>query len=182
MLAILRQIGVGLGLPFEILIKHFTASYSAARAALLEAWKVYRARRMFLANNWCQLVFEAWMYEAVALGRINAPGFFTDPILHRAYLNSQWVGDAPGQIDPSREAEAAMVRIDGVLSNRKIETMELTGRNWEDVYRQSVKEQELLAEGNLLPSAPSPLGTPTVPPQPDPANDDGGDQEKPMNE
>jgi len=34
-MAIMRQIGVGLEIPFEILIKHFTASYSAARAALL---------------------------------------------------------------------------------------------------------------------------------------------------
>ncbi len=177
-LAILRQIGVGLGLPFEILIKHFTASYSAARAALLEAWKVYRQRRTFLADNWCQLVFEAWMYEAVALGRINAPGFFTDPILHRAYLKSQWVGDAPGQLDPQKEAEAAMVRIDGVLSNRKIEAMELTGRNWEDVYAQAVKEQKMLNEGGLQPSVPSPVGTPTIPTQTAPA-DGGSDEDKP---
>ena len=47
--AVLRQIGVALELPFEILIKHFTASYSAAQAALVEAWKFFSARRRWLA-------------------------------------------------------------------------------------------------------------------------------------
>ena len=54
--SILRQIGVGLQLPFEILIKHFTASYSAARAAMLEAWKFYKNRRTFIADGFCQPV------------------------------------------------------------------------------------------------------------------------------
>jgi lambda family phage portal protein len=51
--AVLRQIGVALGLPFEVLVKHFTASYSAARAALLEAWKFYTWRRQWLAAGFC---------------------------------------------------------------------------------------------------------------------------------
>src|SRR5690606_23671598 len=34
-MAVLRQIGVALEIPFELLIKHFTASYSAAQAAML---------------------------------------------------------------------------------------------------------------------------------------------------
>lgn len=177
-LAILRQIGVGLGLPFEILVKHFTASYSAARAALLEAWKVYRQRRTFMATNWCQLVFEAWMYEAVALGRVSAPGFFSDPLLHRAYLMAHWVGDAPGQIDPEKEATAASQRIAEGLSNRKIETMELTGRDFDDVHKQLAKEHQMRVEAGLeapTPGAPQPIKTSIVP------STDGGDEEKPEN-
>jgi capsid protein len=54
--AFLRQVGVALELPFEVLIKHFTASYSAARSALLEAWKFYRTRRSWLAESFCQPV------------------------------------------------------------------------------------------------------------------------------
>jgi capsid protein len=176
-LAMLRQVGVALELPFEILVKHFTASYSAARAALLEAWKFYRNRRVWLATNWCQPAYEAWMYEAVALGRINAPGFFTDPILHRAYLKADWVGDAPGQIDPEKEANAALIRVNGCLSNLKIETMELTGKNWEDVYKQRVKEQKMLADGGLVNEIPP--GQQTGKPAPVPPANDGGDKEKP---
>lgn len=174
-MAMLRQIGVALELPFEILIKHFTASYSAARAALLEAWKFYKNRRVFIANNWCQPIYEAWMQEAVALGRINAPGFFADPLMRRAYLMAEWVGDAPGQIDPQKEAVAALTRVNGGLSTLKRETMELTGQNWEDVHRQRVMEHQMRVEGGLEAAVPGaePIVQTTIP-----AND-GGDQEKP---
>lgn len=51
--AILRQVGSALELPYELLIKHFSASYSASRAALLEAWKMFRMRRSWLASDFC---------------------------------------------------------------------------------------------------------------------------------
>ncbi|MGZ7263521.1 phage portal protein, partial [Streptococcus pyogenes] len=35
-MAMWKMIGGALGVPFEILVKHFTASYSASRAALLQ--------------------------------------------------------------------------------------------------------------------------------------------------
>ncbi|WP_061790678.1 phage portal protein, partial [Herbaspirillum rubrisubalbicans] len=63
-MAILRQIGVNLELPFEVLIKHYTASYSAARAAMLDAWKFFRVRRAWLASNFCQPIYETWLAEA----------------------------------------------------------------------------------------------------------------------
>jgi capsid protein len=50
-MSILRQIGVGLEIPYEILIKHFTASYSASRAALETAWQFFRRRRTWLARR-----------------------------------------------------------------------------------------------------------------------------------
>src|SRR6185295_10087417 len=50
-LAILRQVGSGLGVPHEVIVKHFTSSYSAARAALLEAWRFFRNRRAFTADT-----------------------------------------------------------------------------------------------------------------------------------
>jgi capsid protein len=51
---VLRQIGVALELPFELLIKHFTASYSASRAALEMAWQFFRKKRGALRWRFCQ--------------------------------------------------------------------------------------------------------------------------------
>ncbi len=172
--SILRQVGVALQLPFEILIKHFTSSYSAARAALLEAWKFYRNRRAFLATSFCQPVFEAWMDEAVSSGRIAAAGYFSDPMLRRAYLSCDWVGDAPGQIDPMKEVAAAQERVNLGVSNRKIETMELTGRNWSDVHRQLTREHEDRVAAGLEPAVTNAVASemvtaPGVPPSPPPA-------------
>ncbi|XJI81796.1 phage portal protein (plasmid) [Escherichia coli] len=74
--AICRQIGAALELPYELLVKHFTASYSASRAALLEAWKMFRMRRDWMVQSFCQPIYEEWLTEAVAKGRVIAPGFF----------------------------------------------------------------------------------------------------------
>ncbi len=73
--AICRQIGAALELPYELLVKHFTASYSASRAALLEAWKMFRMRRDWMVQSFCQPIYEEWLAEAVAKGRVIAPGF-----------------------------------------------------------------------------------------------------------
>lgn len=82
--AMMRRLGVALELPYEILVKHFTASYSAARAALLEAWRFFRVRRAWLAAMFLQPIYEAWLEEAIAIGDVIAPGFFDDPLLRAA--------------------------------------------------------------------------------------------------
>ena len=71
-----------LEIPADLLLKKFNASYSASRAALLEAWKAFKMRREWLADDFCRPLYEVWMSEAVARGRIYAPGFFTNPAIH----------------------------------------------------------------------------------------------------
>lgn len=130
-LAILRQVGVALELPYEILIKHFTASYSASRAALLEAWRMYRTRREWLADRLCQPVYAAVITEAVAGGRLVAPGFMEDPFIRAAYLGAEWYGDAQGLLNPLQEVQAATFRVQSGFSTEAKETMELTGGDWD---------------------------------------------------
>lgn len=155
-MAVLRQIGASLEIPFELLIKHFTSSYSAARAALLEAWKFFSTQRRWLAENFCQIVYEAWLTEAVAKGRISAPGFFDDPVIRKAYLGAEWIGPAKGMIDERSEIEAAQMRADMGVTTLAEETAALTGGDWERKHRQSVKERRMRLEGGLIQQAPVP--------------------------
>lgn len=148
-LAVLRQIGVALEIPFELLVKHFTASYSAAQAALLEAWKFFRSRREWLACMFCQPVYEAVITEAVARGYLNAPGFFSDPLLRAAYLGSEWIGPPRGQIDQLKEGKAARERVDMGISTLAEETAGLTGGDWERKHRQRAKEKRMRIEAGL---------------------------------
>jgi lambda family phage portal protein len=146
--AILRQIGVALEIPFEILIKHFTASYSAARAAINEMWKYVLTERQRLADDFLRIVHETWMYEAVGSGRIIAPGYFADPLIRAAYLGSEWIGPAKGQIQEVQEVEAAAARVRNGFSTIQNETVQLTGGNWEQNHPQQVKEyKKRLADG-----------------------------------
>ena len=147
--AMLRQIGAALEIPFEILVKHFTSSYSASRAALLEAWRFYKGRRAWLAAMFCEPIYEAWLDEAVALGRIDAPGYFDDPASRAAYLRADWVGDSPGQIDPMKEVEAAERRLGLLLTTYADETTALTGQDWEDVVERRAAEEQFINANNL---------------------------------
>lgn len=121
------QVGAALEIPKELLLKQFTASYSASRAALLEAWKAFRMRRVWLTNDFCRPVYEVWLSEAVALGRIQAPGFFTDPIIHQAYLGSDWIGPSQGMLDPTKELQAAEMSLNLGLSTHEQEAIKLNG-------------------------------------------------------
>ena len=175
--AILRQIGSALEIPFEILIKHFTSSYSASRAALLEAWRFFKQRRAWLARNFCQEVYRIWLYEAVALGRVSAPGFFNDPLLRKAYEGAVWIGDAPGQIDPVKETTAAEKRIELGLSTVDEETVMVTGGDFESNYPRIVKEIKMFKEAGM--KHPAVEGAKPEPLNPDKKKEVEPDKEEP---
>ena len=174
-MAIMRQVGMALEIPFELLVKHFTASYSAARAALEEAWDYFNRRRHWLATMLCQPVYEAVIAEAVASGRLSAPGFFTDPMLRKAWLSSTWNGDAASQLDPVKEVEASRKRVELRISTRSEECARLTGGDWEAKLPQMVKEEALLKEGGLL------LEQVALVPAPEPVQPDTGGKENETN-
>jgi lambda family phage portal protein len=174
--AILRQVGVALGIPFELLIMHFTKSYSAARSAMLNAWKVFSTRREWLINHFCDIVYEAWMEEAILRGRIVAPGFLDDPMIAKAYLGNIWIGPAPGQIDPTKEVQAAVIRIDNGLSTRAEETAALSGQDWDDKITQMKKEKRIMKEINGG-TSPKPVIEDPDEPDMDPNIEVDGDEE-----
>lgn len=182
MMAILRQVGVALELPFEVLNKHFTASYSAARAAMLEAWKFYISRRTWLSRNFCQPVYEAWMDEAVAIGRVAAPGYFQDPLIRALYQSARWVGPGKGMIDEKKEIEAAAKKVELTVSTLAEVTAEITGEDWDVKQRRAVKERKLLAEAGMThPADPKPNTATAVMDPPDNEDDEideTGDLEK----
>jgi len=141
-----QGIGASLEQPYDLVMKVFGDSYSASRAAMLEAWKVFRNRRRWFAGRFCQPVYEEWMTEAVAKGRIHAPGFFGDPIIRAAYCKAEWHGPSQGQIDPLKEVAAAIKRIDAGISTREREAAEMTGTDFNVNHRQRVKEETMRME------------------------------------
>jgi lambda family phage portal protein len=148
-MSILRQIGACLGLPYELLIQHFTKSYSAARTAMLNAWKVFNTRRGFMINHFCDIIYELWMEEAVLRERVIAPGFLTDPLMRKAYLGNLWIGPAPGQIDPTKETVAAQAKVDGNFSTVAIESAAM-GHDFDKNIKQRKREAKKIAEINKI--------------------------------
>lgn len=146
--AITTQIGAALGLPQEVLLQKFNSSYSASRASLLEAWKSFRKWRTWFIDDFCNPVYEAWMAEAVARGRIDAPGFFTDPLLHRAYLRANWVGPSQGQLDPVKEVTAEILKCSEGFSTHAESTTSLNGGHWDqNIARLQVENSKIGSAG-----------------------------------
>lgn len=169
--AIVQQIGARLGVPCEMLLQQYTTSYVAARAAILQAWKFFKIRRQWLVDYFCQPVYEAFMDEAVSTGRINAPGYFEDPIIRQAYLGTVWIGPPQGMIKEKEEAEAAKIMVEEDFKTRDEVTAETTGGNFKRKLRKRVKEEEARRAGGRSETIPSSVSG--VMPEDD--NDDNDD-------
>ena len=121
---LIKQIGAAIGQPYEVLMKNFTASYSASRAALLQAWDEYKQRRTWFARDFCQPVYEMWLAEAVAIGRIHAPGFFSDPLIRKAWCSAEWFGPTMSILDPVKDVNGSRLRVQFGLSTLEREAAE----------------------------------------------------------
>ena len=141
-----KLVGAALELPYDVLIKEFNSSYSASRGALLEAWEAFKMRRKWFVDDFCQPVYEMFLAEAVALGRINAPGFFTDPLVREAWCGARWIGPVQGSLDPKKEAEAALMLIDNAIKTHEQVSREMSGGDWEENVEQLQRENELLTQ------------------------------------
>lgn len=139
---LIKQISAAIGQPYEVLLKSFTSSYSASRAALLQAWDEYKLRRTWFANDFCQPIYEGWLLEAVAIGRIKAPGFFDDPRIRRAYCHADWFGPTMSILDPVKDVNGSAMRVAYGLSTRTREAAEMTGTNFDENIEALAYEQK----------------------------------------
>lgn len=144
--SIAELIGAALEIPADILLKAFNASYSASRGALLEAWKGFRMRRQWFAKDFCKPVYETWLCEAVAIGRIQAPGFFADPRIRKAYSGSEWTGPSQGQLDPIKEIAAEALAVQHGFSTHEQSTARLNGGSWQNNIEKLKQEQQQMKE------------------------------------
>ncbi|WP_396216326.1 phage portal protein [Gemmatimonas sp.] len=144
--------GVALGIPRELLLKQFNSSYSASRAALQEAWRAFDAQQDWLVETFCQPIYEWIIWEAVQRGLLVAPGFLEDPMTRMAYLGAMWAGPTVTQLDPLKEVNAAILRVDAGFSTRALEAPQLTGQSWEAVHEQLVREKNRRVADGLAPT------------------------------
>lgn len=156
-LALVRQIGMALEIPVEVLIMHFQSSYTAARGAMLMAAKFWRRRRDRLITNLCDPVHELWLSEEIIAGRIKAPGFFADPIVRAAWCAGVWTGDGPGSLDPQKEVDAAQQRVEMEISTIDAESVAYDGIPWKVKHRQRAREVAAQkADGTFIQKAGAP--------------------------
>lgn len=150
--AVFVQLGAGTFIGSEMLLKRYSTSYVAARAAFLDAWKhLLDLRTRIVTRTYSQPIYETWMAEAVILGRVPAPGFFSDPLLRWAYTRSTWSGDSQGSINPKDEVAAYVQAVDARLLTRERAEWELFGTDWSETYDTKKSEHTRLKDDEMLP-------------------------------
>ena len=166
--AMIKLIGAALEIPPEVLLKQFTTSYSAARGALNEFWRVCSMQRDWFADDFCQPIYEEWMAEAVARGRIQAPGFFADPAVRKAYTDCAWNGPARTNLNPVQEVTAATKRVEACFSTAQEETAQMTGGDYNRNVRQRAIEVRRKREVDEIANPPQPAAAPAPGQEPPP--------------
>lgn len=166
-----KLMGGALEIPYELLLKEFGSNYSASRGALLEAWKSFNMRRKWFADDFCRPVYEIFLSDAIATGRISAPGFWDDPLVRRAWLGSQWIGPTQGTLDPTKEVQAAVLQVQNGYKTRAQVTRELNGGYFEENVEKLAQEEQLMKDAGLSAAQPAPI--------PQEGDDPNGDTDPP---
>ncbi len=148
--AVAVQIGASLEIPKEMLLKQFNSSYSASRAALLEFWKLVKMRREWFVADWCRPIYEVFIHEAVARGRLKAPGFFDDPIKRMAWLGANFIGPSQGMLDPTKEIQAEQMMCENGFSSRSDSAIKLNGSDFFKNTSSLLLENQKLFEVNAI--------------------------------
>jgi lambda family phage portal protein len=165
--SILKQVGMALEIPYEVLLKHFMSSYSASRGAIIEFLKFVKARRAWLIDTFCQPVLEEFLWESVLIGRLILPGFIEDSAMRAAYCGSSWNGDAQGQLNPVAETEAFAQQVDrGWIANEDVSS-QINGSDFRQNIRKISSENEFKKKYNIpevISKVGSAPGAPTTSP------------------
>ncbi len=151
--SLLRHIAAPLGMSYEQFSKDYSkTNYSSARASMAETWKFMQARKKTVADRMATMMFICWLEEEI--NRDDSviplpPNFdFYDPYMREALCMSDWIGAARGQIDETKETQAAILRIEAGLSTYQKEVA-LLGDDFRRVFKQKAREKKMMEKLGL---------------------------------
>lgn len=131
------------GVSFEVVLKQFNSSYNAVRAALLESKKTFSRIKHNFVSDFCQPMYEKWLYQAILTGVIDAPGFLEDPLKRAMWSRCCWIGDSAFLLDPLKETQAIKMQLDEQLMSRDAAVAAVTGGEYGRVAHELAEEKNL---------------------------------------
>lgn len=169
--ASLRNIASAMGMTYEQLSMDWgQVNYSSARAALLEVWRGFTARKEHFDQAFMAPIYAAWLEEAIDRGIITLPNGAPDfAEAKAAYCSAKWIGPGRGWVDPHKEATAASERLAANLSTLERECAEQGEDYLETIQQRARERKEMMALG---------LDPDTMPDR-KPAQSDDGDEALP---
>lgn len=145
-----KAMSLALNIPYAVLFKDPAGlNFSGFRSALLDAWKVFTQRRVWLGQNFCQPIYTMLMEEAFLRGNLDVTDFYTNmyPI-----TSAEWRGAPKGDIEPVQAVEADTKAIEANLKTRA-EAIAERGGDIRTTFDQLAEEQEMMKERGLTEQA-----------------------------
>lgn len=141
--AVLRNVAAGTGMSAQQISQNWSeVNYSSYRAAMLEAWKTFKRRRIHFAVGTAQPVFTNFLEESFDSDRLPLPSGAPDFVEYRSlYARATWLGPGKGYVDELAEKQGAILGMDASLSTLQDEVADLKGGDWREVLDQ--RELEL---------------------------------------
>jgi lambda family phage portal protein len=146
----LRGFAAVLGMSAEQVHNDYSeASWSSARAGIVEAEKTFVRRVCDFNDNTATPMYATWLGEAVENGDIPLPRGAPGYVEMRTPLSGcMWLGAARGWVDPVAERQGAVLGLDAGFGTLEHEVAK-QGGDWEENLYQRAEERDLMDELNL---------------------------------
>lgn len=164
---LMREITRGVGVTYEAGTGDYRgATYSSVRMAGAIEWLTVLRRRENILVPFCSTVYEWWLDEEIATGRLEYPGGYEMFLKQRAFsAQSDWRGSPRPQADDYKTAKGyEVLKTMGATTLRAVAAD--YGGDWDDDMRQRAAENDLARE----------LGLPLPWAATNPLELDGGDE------
>ena len=149
--SVINLISCSCGLPFEIVLQSFNASYSASRAALIQAESLYKTYRNLIVKRLCipylkilakQFLRSGVLPDADVLEYLRVTG--GNALYH--LTNGIFLIEKTKSIDELKDVMAAAKRLEIGVSTKEKEAFNLLGEDYDNIQRQLNKEDSLKTE------------------------------------
>lgn len=145
---ILMSIANSTGVPYPVLFQDFEGmNYASYRSAMLEAWRVFRNRRRWLGESFCQPLYRMLIEEAWLRDEIQSDNFYRD--MNRL-TSSDWIGPPKGQIEPIKEVQADILAVNNNFKTLEEVLLE-NDRELNSTLKQIEAEKDLQEEMGIMP-------------------------------
>lgn len=183
----LRTQAVGTGTSYSTISGDFSAgSYASLRIAIFENRDHWRMMHTAVIDQFCQRIFEEWLYAAVMSGTLPSPTF--DDFWYRPerYTRARWQARSWGLLDSSKDIKAYRDARELQLESHAEQISHYTGNDFRDTIDEIASENQYKEGKGLLSELDDPkmameakrpalTPAPSTAPEPDDDNDDSED-------
>lgn len=149
----LRHVAAQLGTTAEKVTKNWSKmNYSSARAAMLDARKTVKRRVGDFAAGTCNPLAAAVLEEMMDRRELPMPAKahlapeFSEA--RAAFARLRWIGPGQGWIDPVKEAQAGVLRMDAAFSTGELECAD-QGHDFEENLDQRAREIQMMKDRKI---------------------------------